>query len=83
MFDRVRYQRLLPRGKPGLACDDDGLAIGPVPLIVRQRTAKGDWQYQPLPRDIIDRAMTTAYGVGFATYRSWFYSSLTGIAEKM
>ncbi|MGH7065412.1 MAG: hypothetical protein ACREET_15160 [Stellaceae bacterium] len=24
---------LVPRGGPGLACDDDGVALGPIPLV--------------------------------------------------
>ena len=83
MFDRVRYQRLVPRGKPGLACDEDGLALGPVSLVVRQRTAKGAWQYQPVSRDIVDRAMTTAYGDAYVTRRLWFHSWLAAVAEAM
>jgi len=83
MFDRVRYQRLVPRGKPGLACDEDGLALGPVSLVVRQRTEKGAWQYQPVSRDIVDRAMTTAYGDAYVTRRLWFHSWLAAVAEAM
>ena len=28
----ARFHRLVPRGGPGLPCDDDGLALGPVTL---------------------------------------------------
>jgi hypothetical protein len=83
MFDRVRYQRLVPRGKPGLACDEEGVALGPISLVVRQRTQKGAWQYQPVSRDIIDRAMTAAYGNAYGLRREWFHSWLKAVAETM
>jgi hypothetical protein len=83
MFDRVRYQRLVSRGLPGLACDEDGLALGPVSLVVRQRTQKGASIYRSVSRDVVDRVMTAAYGDAYATCRPWFHSWLTGVAETM
>ncbi|HLJ20503.1 MAG TPA: hypothetical protein VKU84_09905 [Stellaceae bacterium] len=83
MFDRVRYKRLVPRGLPGLACDENGIALGPIPLIVRQRATTRGWKYQPVSPDIVDRAMAAAYEAAYTPHRSWFYSWLGDVAEKM
>jgi len=83
MFDRVRYQRLVSRGKPGLACDEEGLALGPVSLIVRQHTANGAWRYQPVSRNIVHHAMTVAYGNEYIARQQWFYSWLAVVADTM
>ena len=65
---------------PGLACDEEGLALGPIPLIVHQRTTKGAWRYEPVPRDVVDRVMTVAYG---ETYGQWLHSWLVDVAKAM
>ena len=83
MFDRVRYQRLVPRGMPGLTCDDDGLALGPIPLVVRQRASKGAWLYQPVARDLVDRVMAIAYGNAYETHGQWLHSWLADVAKAM
>ncbi len=35
----------VPRGGPGLACDDDGVALGPMPLVeaVADRSSRGSY----------------------------------------
>jgi len=67
---------------PGLACDEEGLALGPIALIVRQPARKG-WQYRPISRDLVEHAMTRAYGSAYARHSSWFYSWLGSVAENM
>jgi hypothetical protein len=56
----TRYQ-LLPRGAPGLACDDDGVALGAVPL-VRTTSADGLGRSDVLPLAALAEILGLAYG---------------------
>jgi hypothetical protein len=46
----ARACRLVPRGAAGLACDDDGVALGPVRLVETVADAAGCRRYRPRPK---------------------------------
>jgi hypothetical protein len=53
---------LVPRGGPGLTCDDAGLALGPVVLAKKIRDVSGVRQYRLLSLDGMEDALRLAYG---------------------
>jgi hypothetical protein len=53
---------LVQRGGPGLACDAEGLTLGPVTLAKRIRDAAGNQQYRVLPLEDAIEALRLAYG---------------------
>lgn len=53
-------RRLAPRNGAGLACDHDGIALGPAVLV--EKTAGPSATYCLRPRAEIERALTLAYG---------------------
>lgn len=61
----ARAYRLVPRGEAGLACDDDGVALGPVVLIETEKTGTFGPRSYPLRRGAeIEEALRLAYGFG-------------------
>jgi hypothetical protein len=58
----VRCYGLVPRGGPGLACDDDGLVLGPMPLVAVVRDAAGRRRYRLHSAVEVARALRLAYG---------------------
>ena len=57
-----RCYGLVQRGGPGLACDDNGLALGPTALAKTVRDATGQRQCRMRPRDELAQALRLAYG---------------------
>jgi hypothetical protein len=53
---------LATRGNPGLACDDDGLALGPAILAKAVRDAEGHRRYQSRPAEDMAQLLRLAYG---------------------
>ena len=58
----ARPYRLVPRGEAGLACDDDGVALGPLRLVEAVTDADGCRVYRPRPAEEIAEALRLAYG---------------------
>lgn len=58
----VRCYGLVQRGDPGLACDDDGLALGTMTLAKTVRDATGHQHCRLRPRDELAQALQLAYG---------------------
>ena len=58
----VRCYGLAQHGEPGLACDDDGLALGPTTLAKMVRDAAGRRCCRLRPRDEVAQALRLAYG---------------------
>jgi hypothetical protein len=54
--------RLVPRGGAGLCCDEEGVALGPVPLIVASRDTTGWRRYNARPAAEIAEALQLAFG---------------------
>ncbi len=58
----ARAYRLVPRGGAGLACDDDGVALGPMRLVDSVTDASGRRRYRLRPAAEIAEALRFAYG---------------------
>ena len=58
----TRAYGLVPRGGAGLACDDDGVALGPLPLVEAVGDASGRRLYHMRPIEEIAQAFRLAYG---------------------
>lgn len=58
----VRCYGLVQRGGPGLACDNDGLALGPTALAKTVRDATGHRQCRLRPGDDVAIVLRLAYG---------------------
>ncbi len=56
----TRFYRLASRGEAGLACDDDGLALGPVPL--SRHDGAGKRRFRLRPAEELTKALRLAYG---------------------
>jgi hypothetical protein len=56
-----RTYSLVPRGGPGLACDEDGLALGPVTLAKSVPDVDGGRRYRLLAFESVVRALHLAY----------------------
>ena len=58
----ITEHKLVPRGGAGLCCDEEGVALGPVPLVVRSGTAGGRREYVARPPAEIVDALQVAFG---------------------
>lgn len=58
----IRCYGLVQRGDPGLACDDDGLALGPTIFAKTVRDVAGRRDCRLRPRDEVAQALRLAYG---------------------
>jgi Mannosyl-glycoprotein endo-beta-N-acetylglucosaminidase len=58
----TRAYRLVPRGAAGLACDDDGVALGPVTLVEAASDPSGQRFYRLRPEAEVAQALRLAYG---------------------
>jgi hypothetical protein len=58
----IRTFSLATRGNPGLTCDDDGLALGPVLLAKAVRDAAGRKHYRLRSPEEMAQALRLAYG---------------------
>ena len=56
----TRAYGLVPRGGAGLACDDDGVALGPLPLVEAVGDASGRRPYRMRPIEEIAQAAPDA-----------------------
>jgi hypothetical protein len=77
------FCRLVPRGQAGLCCDDQGVALGPVPLISAIHSHDGKVHYKTAATELVDNAFAMAYGPQFEARRDQIYSRLMAIAEAM
>jgi hypothetical protein len=57
-----RTYSLVPRGGPGLACDYEGLALGPITLAKKIGDAAGNRRYRLLSLEDVVQAFRLAYG---------------------
>jgi hypothetical protein len=57
-----RTHCLVQRGGPGLSCDDEGLALGPITLAMKAQARNGRVRYQLLSPDGIGQVLRLAYG---------------------
>ncbi len=58
----VRAYSLVPRGAAGLACDDDGVALGPMPLVEAVSDTSGRRYYRVRSAEEVAQAFRLAYG---------------------
>ena len=58
----ARTHRLVARGAAGLACDDDGVALGPVRLVEAVVDPSGRRFYRVRPASEVTQALRLAYG---------------------
>jgi hypothetical protein len=58
----ARAYRLVPRGAAGLACDDDGVTLGPVRLVEAVIDPSGRRFYRLRPMPEMTQALRLAYG---------------------
>jgi hypothetical protein len=75
--------RLVPRGRAGLACDDEGVSLGPVTLVDAFRDADGWLRFRSRPAAEIDEALTLAYGARLGGLLARRRRSLSHIAELL
>src|SRR5215472_1297220 len=75
--------RLVPRGRAGLACDDEGVSLGPVALVDAFRDADGWLRFRSRPAAEIDEALTLAYGARLGGLLARRRRSLSHIAELL
>ncbi len=79
----VASHRLAERGERGLACDDNGVAIGPVELIFAEQTADGGRSFRCVSQETIGQVAAAIFGSTDARRRDWLSQRLTTIAEAM
>jgi hypothetical protein len=75
--------RLVPRGRAGLACDDDGVALGPVNLVELFRDGDGGLRFRMRPVAEVSEALKLAYGDRLGTLLARRRRSLAHIAELL
>src|SRR5215469_3762328 len=74
---------LVPRGRAGLACDDEGVSLGPVALVDAFRDADGWLRFRSRPAAEIDEALKLAYGARLGGLLARRRRSLSHIAELL
>lgn len=77
------YHKLVPRGGPGLSCDEAGIALGPVELVTTVNSGESTPLYRSISPDNVEDVLTAAYGNQNTLYQEWFHSRLNAIAEAM
>ncbi|MGH7063812.1 MAG: glucosaminidase domain-containing protein [Stellaceae bacterium] len=60
----ARFYRLVARGEPGLACDEGGVALGPLSLVESISEVSGRRAYRMRPVAEVAQALGLAYGAG-------------------
>jgi hypothetical protein len=58
----ARSFSLVPRGGPGLACDAEGVTLGPMALVEALGSPSGSRSYRVRPQPEVARALRLAYG---------------------
>ena len=79
----ARTFRLVPRGGAGLACDDDGVALGPVSLVEAFRDEAGKLRFRAQPLADLGKAMRLAYGDAESEAIARHHRGLSRIAELL
>lgn len=79
----ARTFRLVPRGGAGLACDDDGVALGPVSLVEAWRDEGGKLRFRAKPLAEVGKAMRLAYGDAKDETVARHHRGLSRIAELL
>lgn len=79
----ARTFRLVPRGGAGLACDDDGVALGPVSLVEAFRDEAGKLRFRAKPLAELGKAMRLAYGEAEGEAIARHHRGLSRIAELL
>jgi len=79
----VASHRLVERGERGLACDDIGVAIGPVELILAEQTADGHRSFRCVSREIVADVAEAIFGSLGTKRGEWLYQRLMAITEAM
>ncbi|MGH7035819.1 MAG: hypothetical protein ACREFL_18970 [Stellaceae bacterium] len=77
-MDSIARFRLVSRGGPGLACDDEGIALGPITLIDRSGS---HYRLRSLPD--LRRTLYIAYPKALAEWRERRIEGLRKIAEAL
>jgi Mannosyl-glycoprotein endo-beta-N-acetylglucosaminidase len=75
--------RLAPRGGSGLACDDAGVALGPVNLVEAFRDAEGRLRFRTRPAADLAKALTLAYGADAEIMVARRHQGLARVAELL
>jgi hypothetical protein len=78
-----RTYRLIPRGGAGLACDDEGVALGPVGLVEAFRDDAGKLRFRTKPLTELGKAMRLAYGEAENEMIAHHHRGLSRIAELL
>jgi hypothetical protein len=78
----ARAYGLVPRGAAGLACDDDGVTLGPVALVEAVSDAPGRRCYRMHPAAEVAQAFRLAYGSAL-TDIDRYQRSLARIAQLL
>lgn len=79
----ARTFRLVSRGGAGLACDDDGVALGPVSLVEAFRDERGKLRFRAKPLADLGKAMRLAYGDAEGEAIARHHKGLSRIAELL
>jgi hypothetical protein len=79
----IRRYRLVPRGKAGLTCDDDGIAFGPITLVEPVHVDGEKISYQCISQKAFAKAINALCGGTSTTYGARLYARLGAIAELM
>src|ERR1700678_2377050 len=79
----ARTFRSSPRGGAGLACDDDGVALGPVSLVEAFRDEAGKLRFRAKPLAELGKAVRLAYGEAGDDMIARHHRGLSRIAELL
>jgi hypothetical protein len=75
--------RLVRRGDPGLACDEDGVALGPVPLVEAEPDSQAKQSFRVRPEKEIARALDLAYGASTEAETARRYRGVVRVGELL
>lgn len=79
-----RKYRLVPRGGPGLTCDGEGLALGPIILARRLRhCSDGKQNYKLLSPEAVRYAVNLAYGALPSDVLEQYYRGLARVVNHL
>jgi hypothetical protein len=81
MLFRFQVHRLVSRREWGLACDDEGMAIGPLELVVRSDNAGA--KYKAAEPSTLKAIAAAIYGAHSSEHYQWLLTRVGAIAEAM
>jgi hypothetical protein len=83
LWQSVRKFSLVARGHAGLACDEEGVALGPSPLAVVGLDEAGFRRCDVVPVEVLERILSLAYGPQTKSVIQHCHSSLRRIATSI